>query len=744
MAAPTYVANLAGARRFLVPVGATRLAAALEIVHAAEAVTAAAVVLAEAPAADADVVRLEAPPEPRCLPWFRFSVPAGLGGVSPLLSFERRGDEVFLCATLEEARDRRPRQGATEIEPLAEVEIQQVTLVTAGGRRQRFTIAPPDPPPAADLPADQRPVLQLRIEAALYTAADGLAPADQLTVDQAMDALQHDGSRLEVLLAFAWQVRVSRPPSADPPDDPVVPPRRPPRWPRLPDRVLGHVTPGPAEAPDEPATLPARLDLVPLAADRTALLARAVVARRWLDLRGRPPIRVLPPPPQPEVPLGPIHTATRTRELAAYFPADNPTYAPIYAQITGSFADREGWRRAEHGWWKPAGGDQAYVVADEYRLALDARTGLPAIDAVLMPAAEPAGTYRSRVTLRVAPHFDPVRLDALRDELRLASHGAIARATLIPGGYAKARFAADDSRALLVDVFTGASATDALVINPEEGFSLAFEGSVEFIQLLYERLAGDGLRDWVELDLEEPGGEVKQHRLPVRLAMTALAALPLPTTVHPATDAAPWSLTIANPTPRPAVIGGVQARALQRNLSTDRVAATWPATWDHATFPLVLAAGAEQAVELRAAADDPELVDGWELALVDARPDLPLEVMLASVFTAGTSVRGWRIDVVCVPLKYHDRLSEADRAALAPVLMVELELRRKGEAAAEKLTLSREAPEGQAVLGRTVADFIRRDLVVEFEHRYRTIAARELGAWSEWQTGTGNSLSFVI
>ena len=200
------------------------------------------------------------------------------------------------------------------------------------------------------------------------------------------------------------------------------------------------------------------------------------------------------------VSTGPVgtQTTTITRDQADY--PDSGRNTPIYAAVNGNLAQTR-WQSSPHGWFQPTPlRDTVYCLPDGYRLHVDEVRGLPSIQAVLFrdqatamdDPADPA-FYKTRLTLRATPYFEPGRRAKIREFIRAQSHEGIKFAELAVGGYRAARFVPDDALAGVGELFAGTTAGSKDTIDPLHDFTLTYQGNAEFIHLIYERLTHQGI-----------------------------------------------------------------------------------------------------------------------------------------------------------------------------------------------------------------------------------------------------------
>jgi hypothetical protein len=444
---------------------------------------------------------------------------------------------------------------------------------------------------------------------------------------------------------------------------------------------------------------------------------------------------------------------------------DSGLNAPVYAGVTGNFAQAR-WQSSQHGWFQPTAlHDTVNFLPDTYRLKVSEERGLPSIQAVLLRKGAGSGaleddldaaSYTTRLTLNAKPTVEPGRLAKLRQFIRAQSSNTIKYADLAIGGYRSARFIADDALAGLGELFAGTTAGNKDTIDPAGGFSVTYEGNAEFIDLLYTRLKNEGIGGEVEFELDEPGAAPRRHRVPVLLSLHSLAPLALPIAltsappapgagpgVLPAVQPAPASFSIRNPTQRAVTVADVQAVALKRSPVTGTVNEVFPATTGPAVGTFALEPGATVTIGLRTDPADAAW-NSWDVELADPRPVLSDQLVLSELFDAATSgVRGWKVDITCPPLKFFDTLKPEEQAQLAGVIGVEVEVRRPGSLDVEEAQLTREHPESHVLLSRTVADFIsdRATGRSNFQSRSRLLHTTSSGPWTDWRDESGNNLS---
>src|SRR4051812_959746 len=509
-------------------------------------------------------------PQPFCWPNLKVSSRAGfLPG--PEVRFQQKDDGMHLTVVFEED----PAKRVPGCVPF-DVKVNAVKLIYGT-----------DPADVLDFPQPLPEPLDPAKGPAFTIEADAAVPTDERRA-RIVSALQTaGGARWIVTMEFQWLQTITQPTPTTPPAPPHglhIPPGM------LADRVMlraDAVAMGSAVSGVHPA-------VTATAATRAAIFDRPDRLRDIL-------VWHVPPRTQTTTQL---QTITFDRGMRAEYPNTTPENRPIYAAVTGDYA-QVGWKNTAHGWFQPTPiQDTVYTLPHAYRLQVDETTGLPSIQAVLLRKSA-SGTvsdsldpkfYTVRLTLKVRPDFDAEQLNALRALIRAQSGNTILFADLVLGGYSGARFVPDPSLAGLGELFAGATAETRDAINPEEGFTLTYEGNAEFIDLLFQRLKTNGIEGTVELDLQEPGGTIRKQPVPVVLTLRQLASVALPWTlaappaVEPASDATadpisaaaiadnlPREIALRNPTGVNVTLGSVQTPALQKSPLTGHVEAWYSA-----------------------------------------------------------------------------------------------------------------------------------------------------------------------
>jgi hypothetical protein len=443
------------------------------------------------------------------------------------------------------------------------------------------------------------------------------------------------------------------------------------------------------------------------------------------------------------------------RSWRAEFPATGDNVA-IYAALDGisTLAD---WQSSAAGWFQPTSvQDTVYCLPDAYRLAVDEATGLPAVQALLLRKngagpddGDDPTLYQTRLALRVVPWYDPDRLQRLRTLVRGQSSNTVKYADLVLGGYRAAHYLPDETLAALGELLAGLTTDGQEAIDPANGFTVTYQGDAETISVVVRTLQnerGDGIGGSVELDLVNQGGSHKRQ-VPVQLSFRRLAPVPLrwePLPPAPVGEASPVpEFRVTNPTRRPLKVAGIRAFALERSPISGRASRWQEARPEGVGNPLMLAPADAGTVRLRL--DDPAAaVNAWDITVRAAEPELAPQLVLNELFDLATGgVRGWRIEVICVPLEDFDQLSEDKKAAIDHA-KVEVEVCRLGRRdVIEEVRLSRDRPRAHVLLSRTVADFLEDGSTARstFEWRRRLIHPDRADPWTDWVEETGSSVS---
>jgi hypothetical protein len=698
----------------------------------------------EEPLADGRAYTAQETGQKFCRPFLKVARRSGLVP-GPALGFEQRDDGLHLVAVFEEDSAKRLALGA-DVLPL-DVRVTSVAL--------RFGSQPEDVLPFGEVL--QTPSADPAAGPAFRIETDAPVPDDDRRARLVSSLKTRDGASWQVKMEFQW-VKVIPAPGGEPASPGKVTIFRGDKPPileplqadlRLSKLSKLDITTDATGVSTQAAILtqpmvaqPFKLDAV---SDSAFVSIRPDILRDILDRR-----RVFPRPTTQ------VETLGLERDWAAWYPTETEENRALFAAIDNDYAVAA-WQVSAHGWYQPTPvQDTAYCLPDAYGLAIDPVTGLPSIQAVLLrksggtaPAddLDPAA-YITRLTLRAVPQFSPERLSSLRTLLRGESDHQLVYCDLVLGGYSAARFVADESLAGIGQLFAGASAGDQPTINPGEGFTLTYEGNTEFADLIFQRLKGEGIGGSVELDLRQPGNTVLKQRVPVRLTVRDLTPLELP--LNPVTPASaadfPHDFELANPSARPVQVQGIEAYALRVSPVTGQVYEFFPATATEVAWPLHLGPGERHTLRLTVQPGG-AVYNRWDLALLGALPEDTGALLLDQIFDAATGgVRGWKVEVSSPPLEFFDQLRPEEQAALADVVALEVEIRRPGSPSSEKVRLTRAQPHAQALLSRTVADFLSdRAGRSAFEYRRRLLRRTSADAWSDpWQQETGSSLTVYV
>lgn len=699
--------------------------------------------VSEEPVADDRAYSVEGSEQKFCRPWLKLAERTGLEkGLE--VSFERRDDGLHLTAAFVEDPAKRV-SGAVPFQ----VRIKSVQLKYGNDPADVLAFADPvqEPMDPAEGPA--------------FRVAVDTAVTENESLARMLAAMQApDSACWTVTMDFEWiKLIPAAPPESGPPATPFDP-----RVAFDPTRiaVMHPFTARPAVT-DPAATiggLGQATPIRPIGAPALFALTGSIATIEGPELV-RAILRQPPPPPEP---TRQVETIIIERRPAAFYPKTTASNRAIFAAIDGDYV-QAGWRSSSHGWYQPTPiQDTVYCLPDAYRLQVDEVTGYPSIQAVLLRKnssgelvddLDPA-LYKTRLTLKVRPDFDAERLDSLRALIRGESSNEIKYADLVLGGYSGARFVADDALAGLGELFAGSTAGDEETIDPAEGFTLTYEGNAEFIDLIFQRLKGEGIGGSVELDLNEPGGRVRKHRIPVSLTLRRLAPLTLewelvpqpmaPDAQDPPAEREPQDFRLRNPTPVTVRVAGLQAYALQKTRGVRRVAEWCVAKPEGMELPLVLAGSEGRTLRLRPESPT-ALPNAWDITLLGVRPELSDQLVLDQLFDAATAgVRGWRVEIECPPLAFFDQLKPEEQALIEDVVAIEIEVRRLGSNNIEEVNLSRQKPRGTVLLSRTVADFVtdRSTGRSVFEYRQRVQHRFRAEEPTAWRQETGSHLSVFL
>ena len=687
----------------------------------------------EDPVTDGKAYVVQGQPKPFCRPFVKVAWRSGFQP-GPEVRFEQRDDGMHLTVAFEEDAARRAA-GAVPFQ----VKVNSVRL-TYG----------PDP---SDVVAFSEPLqepLDPNAGPAFRIEVDAVVPPERKS--RIVAALQAAGAAAwRVALEFQWIKIIPAQPQQQGgrPTGVVVSNVVRPGQLQMHMAVRDQEAPAPA-VDDTALAQAAMLNAQIVTATRPQRLNQILVAQT-----------VVKPVPQPTQKL---ITVNIDRALQAEYPNNTPENRAIFAAVDGDYV-QVGWQSTANGWFQPTPiQDTVYTLPHAYRLQVDVQTGLPSIRALLLrknAAGEISDTldptnYKVRLTLKARPDFDAERLNSLRALIRAQSSNTVKYADLVLGGYSAARFIPDSALAGLGELFAGLTAGGKESFDPAEGFTLTYEGNAEFIDLLFQRLKGEGIEGTVEFDLKQPGDKTQKQSVPVVLTLRNLASFPLPWTFVPPAPSAdgttpdpsallPHAITIKNQATVPVALAGLHAHALQKSPVTGRVQDWFEAKPD-GTWPRTLPAGQSAQVTF-ALSNNKELFNAWDIALVDSRTAASTELVLSEIFDAATSgVRGWKVQVDCPPLQFFDRLSAEDQARMSDLAAIEVEVRRLGSTAVDEVRLTKQTPTGVILLSRTVADFVsdRATGRSTFEYRQRALRLTRAEEWSNWRPETGSAVSVFL
>jgi len=669
-------------------------------------------------------------PQPFCWPHVKVSWRTGFQP-GPEIRFQQRDDGMHLTVVLEED----PPQRVPGTLPF-DIKVKPIRLIYGSGPADSLEF--PEP-----LPEPQDPTKG----PAFTIEADALVPLDERRARLVAALQTRDAAKWVVAMEFEWVQTTTHPPRPGP----GVPSGG--RFGRLALPRHGPVV--------------VRHDLTRSA---TFTSEQPIVAKtiRTAGLTTRPEIwRAI----LVSQPVGPrttteVRTLGFTRTLNAEYPKDSPENRPIFAAVTGDYV-QVGWKNTAHGWFQPTPiQDTVYCLPSSYRLQVNEATGLPSIQAILTRKGGASETidpldsknYIVRLSIKVQPHFEAEQLNALRGLIRAESNNTVPFADLVLGGYSGARFIPDPALSGLGELFAGSTAETRDTINPETGFTLTYEGNAEFIDLLFQRLKGEGIEGTVELDLQEPGGSVRKQPVPVILTLRKLASISLPWSfvapIPPAdtpetetdpSDLLPRDIELHNPTGVEVTLAQLQAHALQKSPVTGHVEDWYRAEAD-GTWPRKLAPGESASIRLALNAERP-IYNAWDVSLVDCHTSTSAELVLSQIFDVATSgVRGWQIAIDCPPMAFFDQLTPEDQAKVRDIVAMEVEVRRKDSSLIEEVRLTRQATTGSVLLSRTVADFVsdRSTGRSVFEFRQRALRPTRADDWSPWREESGSALSIFL
>jgi hypothetical protein len=452
--------------------------------------------------------------------------------------------------------------------------------------------------------------------------------------------------------------------------------------------------------------------------------------------------------------------------LGAHFPTDIPANRPIYAQVTTGFGTEPWaqWVPLQHGRFVESPvPEQFFVLPDEYRLAFDRQSGMPAMMVLLVPPERPAGQesatsfggdYKIRCRFSVVPWLDPERMELLRQEI--ADHTGIAYPQLRVGGARSATCALSKAYQNLGSTLVGDGEAQ-LSVDPH-GFDLVLDCTSEFYTLLSKLLLTEGVTGDVVTHLVAAEENPEQATIPIALrldrpALDFLTAELIPAVLPPPSadptlvmtepvPLAPPKLRVSNPIPYPVSVGALRTSLLvvDDTLPTPIGAVAADAT--PSSFTIAAAAeGVPATVEVELAAQQaglPALYGGVGVGFLGVDVEIDPDTVLARAHDLGASADlSSTVEVRSYQLEHPDVLPEP----LADVFGIEVRLKR-GEAEPVTIFLTRDQPTSTVQVSFSLADVIAgaRPEQPKFSWQRRNLAGKGTGEWSEWETIIGRQL----
>lgn len=389
--------------------------------------------------------------------------------------------------------------------------------------------------------------------------------------------------------------------------------------------------------------------------------------------------------------------------------------------------------------------NQYYILPDSFGLALDADHTMPGISALLIPGPDPStqGTaaFRVRVRFAIAPHIEPKRAAAIREQLR--QREGLAFADLAIGGYRSASFEASNLLTQLGATPGSVPAAKASVeVDPRNGFDITLDLTVEQYALLTTQLTASSgsLRGRVRFVLDSDDTATLQRDVDVvlRLDRPVETALVMDTAASNTAGAPPDRVTVRNPSQLPVTVGAVNASLLVMDEGVpleSRPAAAAPGG-----FTLAAGGSIDLAVTLANDVDGPFVWNALSLSLDQVSVPFQPKDVLARVheLAASTRVPG-RMRVWSWPLQQTGRLPPDLEGKL---FGLDVEIRRRAEDSPVTVTLTVGEADKEVDFGFTLADLAAGAAPGQsaFQMRRRNKLIAGLGAWSEWTAQTGREL----
>ncbi|MGB0113400.1 MAG: hypothetical protein WBP59_09295 [Ilumatobacteraceae bacterium] len=451
--------------------------------------------------------------------------------------------------------------------------------------------------------------------------------------------------------------------------------------------------------------------------------------------------------------------------VRAHFPTSIRQNQSIFAQVTTGFGTEPWaqWVPLQNGRFieSPAP-EQFFVLPDEYRLALDPESGMPALMVLLVPPERTegdegptsfGGDYKIRCRFSIVPWYDPERLERLRQEI--IDHTGVAYPQLRGGGFRGATCALSRTYESLGSTLVGDG--EATVAVDALGFDLVVDCTSEFYNLLSHLMVTDGVGGNVVIDLVADDEHPEQATVPVtlRLDRPALDFLVAELIPPPEPEATPDSdapetppapmppprMRITNPIPYAVTVSSLATRLLvvDDTLPTPIGAVTAASTPSSFTIPAADGAPTTLDIELSPMPSDlPALFGGVGVSFIGVSVDIDPNAVLAKAHDLGpSSDLSSAVEARSYQLEHPDVLPETH----ADLFGIEVQLKR-GEAEPITVFLTRDQPASTVQVSFTLADVLAgaRPEQPKFEWRRRNMAGAGTGEWSDWETIVGRQL----
>jgi hypothetical protein len=443
----------------------------------------------------------------------------------------------------------------------------------------------------------------------------------------------------------------------------------------------------------------------------------------------------------------------------------------VYARVTSGVGPgtAAAWSQTTDGWFReaPVPG-QYHVVPDEYRLAFDVDSGLPAMTALIVAEdalADPgegatadgegeaqsrprtfSQAYRMRVRFGVVPWIDVDRLDALRTQIKKTTH--VAHPELVLGGVAEASYEISPMYAEMGGEVLGDS-EGVMAVDPS-GFELVLDCSSQFYNSLETQLVAEGFDGTVRLSLPMgDGADQGQVDVPASLrldlpddAFLTVEMVPPELADGDAPDPnAPVRAVVRNPSPFPVTVERVRAYLLEIHPEVSQPLRAVSAQASPASLALA-PAGDGSSVELELAPSSP--AEAAFTGLATSLAGVHVEIDPAALLEKAREMGGSRdvqtsVELRCYPLEHPDVLPEEFKAQ--GLYGIEVQLRR-GEASPVTAFLTLDQPRTDVQVAFTLQDIVAGATPEQptFEWRRRNLIGAGTSEWSEWETITGRQL----